>query len=166
MESINPHNDWNPHTAKFDADIAVLRLNEDVTFGMYIQPVCLASISRNLVHFSDGIIIGFGKTEKAGPHSNVPMKANTPIRKSDDCYNEFPSILNIASRRTFCGGFANGTGACNGDSGGGLTVVQDDVHYLRGIVSASLHGTEYGCDVESYSIFTDVKNFIAYLKGF
>jgi len=93
------------------------------------------------------------------------MKANTPIRKADDCYNEFPSLSNIASHKTFCGGFANGTGACTGDSGGGLTVVQDDVHYLRGIVSASLHGTDYECDVKSYNIYTDIRYYMNFIKG-
>jgi len=166
VKSIHPHDDWNPHTAKFDADIAVLRLSEDVSFGTYIQPVCLAKFGVSLKNYNDGIVIGFGKSENSFSHSNVPIKANIPIRTSEDCYAEYPSILNIASRRTFCGGFANGTGACTGDSGGGLTVVQDDVHYLRGIVSASLHGAEYGCDVESYSIFTDMKFFLNFIKKF
>ncbi|KAL7011481.1 hypothetical protein ACKWTF_014277 [Chironomus riparius] len=165
VESIHIHNAWNPHTIKYDADIAVLKLSGNVTFGTWIQPVCIAKFNAPLSYFKTGIVVGFGKTEKAGTHSNVPMKANTPIRESDDCYNEYPSLIKIASHKTFCGGFANGTGACTGDSGGGLTVVQDDVHYLRGIVSASLHGTDYGCNVESYSIFTDVKFFLPFMKN-
>jgi len=166
VESIHVHNQWNPHTTQFDADIAVLKLSVDVTFGTWIQPVCIAKLVAPLKNTNKGVIVGFGKSEKSAPHENVPMKANTPIRSSDDCYAEFPSLIKLATYRTFCGGYANGTGACTGDSGGGLTVVQDDVHYLRGIVSASLHGTEYGCDVESYSIFTDIKNYLPFLKSF
>ncbi|KAL7011478.1 hypothetical protein ACKWTF_014276 [Chironomus riparius] len=166
VESINPHNNWNPHTVKYDADIAVLRLNEDVSFSTYIQPVCLASLSMSLSPFKNGIVVGFGKSETSYSHENVPIKANTPIRSAQDCYNEFPSILNIASRRTFCGGYANGTGACTGDSGSGLTVVQDEVHYLRGIVSASLKDETYGCDLNSYSIFTDLKFYLNFIKKF
>lgn len=140
-------------------------MNEAVKFGAWIQPVCLPKVSAPLKNFNYGEVVGFGKFDKSGKHSNIPRKANTPIRKSDDCYNEFPQLLNIASHKTFCGGFANGTGVCNGDSGGGLTVIQDEVHYLRGIVSASLHGTEYGCDVESYSIFTDIRYYFNFIKG-
>lgn len=156
---------WNPTTRKFDSDIAVLKMNEAVKFGTWIQPVCLPKISKILKNFNYGEVVGFGKFDKSGMHSNIPRKANTPIRKSDDCYNEFPQLSNIASHKTFCGGFANGTGVCNGDSGGGLYVVQDDVYYLRGIVSASLHGTDYGCDVESYSIFTDIRFHLNFIKA-
>ena len=127
--------------------------------------MCLPKVSAPLKNFNYGVVVGFGKSETSGPHENIPKKAETPIKSSDDCYSEFPSLLNIASHRTFCGGFANGTGSCTGDSGGGLTVVQDDVHYLRGIVSASLHATEYGCDVKSYSIFTDIRFFVNFIKG-
>ncbi|CAH1733773.1 unnamed protein product [Chironomus riparius] len=165
VSNIRVDRNWNPNSKKFDADIAVLELNEEAKFGTWIQPVCLPKISAPLKNFKFGEVVGFGKTEKEGTHSNFPMKANTPIRKSDDCYNEYPTLLNIASHKTFCGGFANGTGACTGDSGGGLTVVQDDVHYLRGIVSASLHGTDYECNVESYSIFTDIRYYFNFIKN-
>ncbi|XP_070502074.1 coagulation factor X-like [Chironomus tepperi] len=163
--SIDIHNQFNPQEEDLDADIAVLKLSVDVAFSDWIQPVCIAKIMAPLKNFHDGVVVGFGRTEKSGRHSNVPTKVSIPIRDRGDCYNEFPSLKNIASHRTFCGGYADGTGACTGDNGGGLTVVQDNVHYLRGIVSASIHGTDYGCDVQSYAIYTDVKNFITYLKG-
>jgi len=163
VSSIRIDRNWNPYSSKLDADIAVLETNEEVKFGTWIQPVCIAKVSAAIKNFNYGIVVGFGKTEKHGAH--FPWKAYIPIRNSVDCYNEFPSLLNIASHKTFCGGFANGTGACTGDSGGGLTVVQDDVHYLRGIVSASLHGAEYGCDVESYNIYTDIRYYMNFIKS-
>jgi hypothetical protein len=160
------HLQFDPYSNQLDADIAVLKLSVDVTFGTWIQPVCIAKILAPLKNFNEGVVVGFGKTEKQGTHLNVPTKTNMPIKTVEVCYSEFPSLDKLASYRTFCGGFANGTGACTGDNGGGLTVVQDGVYYLRGIVSASLHGTNYGCDVESYSIFTDVKNYLPFLKDF
>jgi secreted trypsin-like serine protease len=165
VSDIRIDRNWNPNAKKFDSDIAILKMNEEIKFGTWIQPVCIPKISAPIGNIKFGEVVGFGKYDRSGLHSNIPKKANTPIRKSDDCYNEFPELLNIASHKTFCGGFANGTGVCTGDSGGGLTVIEDDVHYLRGIVSASLHGTDYGCDVQSYSIFTDVRFFYTLIKN-
>ena len=123
VESIHTHNNWNPMVERFDADIAVLILNEEVEFNHYIQPACMAKVGINIKDFTEGVIVGFGKTENSVAHSDVPRKADTPIKKSIDCYHEFPRLVNIASYRTACGGHANGTGSCTGDSGGGLTVV-------------------------------------------
>jgi hypothetical protein len=164
VQSIEINPKWNPLGGKFDADIAVLVLDEDVEFNYYIQPVCITRSGKDIVHYTDGIIVGFGKSERSNSHENVPIKANTPIRTAQDCYDEFPSLLNIASHRTFCGGFANGTGSCTGDSGGGLTIVSNGRHYLRGIISASLYAQEYGCDVNSYSIFTDMRFFVKFVN--
>lgn len=164
VQSIEIHPTWNPLGDKFDADIAVLVLDEDIEFNYYIQPVCLTKSGKNLLSYTNGIIVGFGKSEKSKSHENVPMKAKTPIRTSEDCYHEFPNLLNIASHRTFCGGFANGTGSCTGDSGGGLTIVSYGRHFLRGVISASLYAQEYGCDVNSYSIFTDMRFFIPFVN--
>lgn len=48
--------------------------------------------------------------------------------------------------------FLIGTGAANGDSGGGLTFVHDDLHYLHGVVSTKVK------DVNSFITFTDISN--------
>ncbi|KAL7011483.1 hypothetical protein ACKWTF_014279 [Chironomus riparius] len=159
---VNPK--WNPIAERYDADIAILMLNEEVTFGYYIQPVCIAKISADIKNMHDGVIVGFGKSESSVSHENVPRKASTPIQKSENCFDKFPNMAGIASHRTFCGGNANGTGSCTGDSGGGLTVIDNGRHFLRGIVSASLYANKYGCDVNSYAIFTDVRFFTSFIK--
>lgn len=164
VESIHLNQNWNQFSEKFDADIAVLVLAEDVEFTNFIQPACMARTKNQLISFTDGIIVGFGKSESSKSHENVPKKANTPIKTAEDCYSEFPKLVNIASHRTFCGGFANGTGACTGDSGGGLTVISDGRHFLRGIVSSSLYADTYGCDVNSYSLFTDMRFYAKFVN--
>jgi len=35
------HDEWKPKSERYDADIAVLRLNESVAFSTKIQPICL-----------------------------------------------------------------------------------------------------------------------------
>ena len=48
--------------------------------------------------------------------------------------------------------FLIGTGAANGDSGGGLTFVRDGLYYVYGIVSSKAK------EENSFIIFTNVSN--------
>ena len=61
---------------------------------------------------------------------------------------------------SFCAGWTNGTGVCNGDSGGGLVLQKPNtsIWEIHGIVSISPRrlGSIY-CDVNYYTIFTKVK---------
>jgi secreted trypsin-like serine protease len=54
---------------------------------------------------------------------------------------------------------------CAGDSGGGILVKVSNVYYLRGIVSSSLLTNDYECDVDSYSVFTNVLKFTNWIKS-
>ena len=69
----------------------------------------------------------------------------------------------MLSPRTFCGGYANGTGMCTGDAGSGLAVVHENRHYLRGIVSASLLNAYAKCDHTKHSIFTNILSFYGWI---
>lgn len=164
VNKILVHSTWNPQVERYNADIAVLILEQDVIFSSYIQPVCLPKYGNKMKNLNDGVIVGFGKSESSVSHANVPSKASTPIQDSGNCFSKFPTLAGISAHKTFCGGNANGTGACTGDSGGGLTVVSNGRHFLRGIVSASLYANKYGCDVDSYAIFTDMRFYIAYVR--
>jgi len=68
------------------------------------------------------------------------------------------------SNRGFCGEYANRTGVCDGDSGGGLIVEHNNRHYLRGIVSFSLYGEFNGCD--SYSTYADILKFYDWIASY
>lgn len=60
---------------------------------------------------------------------------------------------------SFCGGWGNGTGVCNGDSGGGLVLQMPNstLWEVHGVVSVSPRrlGTSF-CDPNFYTIFTKV----------
>jgi secreted trypsin-like serine protease len=164
VKKIYVHSTWNPQVEKYKGDIAILMLDEQVTFSSYVQPVCLPKLGSDMKDVTEGVIVGFGKSESSISHENEPKKAFTPIQKSEECFSKFPNLAGISSVKTFCAGNANGTGSCTGDSGGGLTVVNHGRHFLRGIVSASLYATKYGCDVNSYAIFTDMRFYLSFVK--
>ena len=98
-------------------------------------------------------------------HENIPKILETPIHKNEDCFLKNYVLAKLSSKRTFCGGTGTGTGVCNGDSGSGIIITDGNVFYLRGIVSSSLIGGLYGCDVDNYSVFTDVTKYINWING-
>lgn len=64
----------------------------------------------------------------------------------------------------FFSGFRNGSGPCNGDSGGGFMLQKNDRWTLRGIVSTSLLDQETRtCDLTNYVVFTDTSKFLDWL---
>jgi len=110
---------------------------------------------------TDGIVAGFGKSEHK-ESENIARVIPSPIHSYDVCANssDHESLL---TRRTFCGGYKNGTSVCRGDSGNGLMVRHNGIYYLRGIVSSSLYDPYIGCNINTYSIFTDVLNFYGWI---
>ena len=166
VQRIIVHPDWNPLTEAYDADIAVLVLEREVTFNEHIQPVCLVTPKSNIAVLATGVVVGYGKSEdETKRHENIPKILDTPIHTNENCFLDHHALLKISSRRTFCGGTGTGIGVCRGDSGGGLFVKYGSAYYIRGIVSSSIIGGPYGCDVDVYSVFTDVTKYIDWING-
>jgi len=164
VKATHIHHDWNPHFDSFDADIAILELLRPVHFDEYIQPICLAEPDSEAASINIGYVVGFGKSEKA-IKEDVARIVGTPILSSRVCGTNSQIHQQLVSNRGICGGYANGTGVCNGDSGSGLVVEHKGTYYLRGIVSASLDGDIEGCNLYKYSIFTDILRFYRWIKS-
>ncbi|KAL7011003.1 hypothetical protein ACKWTF_014041 [Chironomus riparius] len=165
IDTIFPHPRWNPMVEKFDYDIAVIVLEEEVHFNNYIQPICLPNNNKIVKSITMGTVIGYGKTEdRSKQFSNIPKRAQAPIYNYESCVRKFSDLQSIASKTTFCGGHANGTGACTGDSGSGLFVSHNNIFYLRGLVSSSQNNNEIGCDVKKYAVYTNVTKFIEWIN--
>jgi len=166
VQNINVHPDWNPKTKTYDADIAVMVLETEVIFGKHIQPICLMDLSSTFARLTDGLVVGYENDEDPKKlHLNIPKSISMPIHQNEDCFLKYPSLVTLSSKRTFCGGAGDGTGVCRGDSGSGLVVTDGSAYYLRGIVSSSLINMTYGCDVDTYLIFTNVLDFTDWINS-
>jgi len=51
------HKGWNNMVDSYDGDIAVLRLNQTITFGVKIQPVCLPDGEKFIGGSSNGSVV-------------------------------------------------------------------------------------------------------------
>ena len=164
VERIVPHHHWNPKTPTFDADIAVLELKNEIQFTVYIQPICLISSDAVQEEITKGYVVGYGKSEdRSKLHEETPKIIETPIMDFNNCSDTFSDLQSLLSNRMFCGGYANGTGTCTGDSGSGLYVEHDGTYYLRGVVSSSLYNYLNECNVNKPSAFTDAVDFYIFM---
>ncbi|XP_070508967.1 uncharacterized protein [Chironomus tepperi] len=163
VKATHVHHEWNPNVDSYDADLAILELENEIPFTQFIQPICLVKPGSEIAHNNLGYVTGFGKSERSDVE-DIARLVKTPIHDYQACGTENKILQSLISNRAFCGGFANGTGVCTGDSGSGLIVVHDNRHYLRGIVSASLYGGINGCNLHEYSIFTDILGFYGWIR--
>jgi secreted trypsin-like serine protease len=166
VHDIVIHPDWNLNDDdKYDADIAVVVLQDDVTFGPGIQSVCLPPASFDEVS-GTGVVTGWGRTQSSGQStSDVPIKLEIPAVNASHCYTNEVELANIASNRMFCGGFQQqAKGICNGDSGSGFYQKKSSNWQVLGIVSGSLIDFDHGCDVNKFSLFTNVARFTGWIE--
>lgn len=155
------HPDWKFDEDKFNADIAIAVLKDPVGFSNQIQPVCLP-VARSQAPVGRGYVIGWGKATVEAHYDETPNKLSLPIVNASYCYTRFPRLSIYSSHRAFCAGYENEErGSCTGDSGGGFLMKDEKEFFwsVYGIVSGSLWDEKYGCDVNSFAIYTNVALF-------
>lgn len=157
------HPNWKTLTINFDADIALIQLANQVSFTDLIYPICLPSqtlVSRG----GNGFIAGWGKSESNALHENITRELELSINTNEECFLKNSRFAQISSRNTFCAGTENESGPCQGDSGGGLFILDQNRWFLKGIVSSSF--VVLGkCDVTQDAVFTNVPKYISWING-
>lgn len=154
VDKVDIHPDWNPNAESYDADIAILTLDNDVVFNDYIQPICLMDQYSELASITDGIVLAHPTADDAIA-MNTPKMIKTPIQSQEYCFFVNFELSKFSSARTFCGGYANGTEFCRGNNGATFSISNDDIHYLRGMASLMLFDG-YKCDEKSFTVYTNI----------
>lgn len=167
-QQIVIHHDWDHNDEKYDADIALVILKDVVEFNLYIRAVCLPSSGYTEVT-ENGTIVGWGKKyDGTGKyHEPEPSKLVIPAINGSHCYTTFNLLAHYGTNRAFCGGYENqGKSPCAGDSGGGFYTFDklSKAWIAYGIISGSLVDDDFGCDINKFSIYTNVSWFIDWIK--
>lgn len=103
--SVSIHPDWDPHSEKYDADIAVVHLNSKVIFTRFINAICLPTPTQNVFEVF-GTVVGYGVTEnsvKKVPERSPKFLTIKSVTQ-EDCIFSHESLRRISSKRTFCAG--------------------------------------------------------------
>lgn len=156
----------------YGSDIALIEIDGFVRFSEYLLPICvdwnLDEITSHLNDQSIGIVVGLGMNENL-TYSDSMRVTTMPVVDSRKCAeshsNDFRKYITLT---TFCAGWANGTGVCNGDSGAGLIFPMTKIPNrwcLQGIVSLSPRRLSTAfCDPHQYSIFTKVGFYVKWIR--
>lgn len=158
---ISLHPDWDVNNDRYDADVAVLVLSKNVTFTTEIGHVSLPP--DNVIFEASnidvrGTIVGWGLTDNATIHEEIPRQAHIGTYDHSHCFLTYTSISRLSSARTFCAGSEDGNPS-RGDSGGGFFVCTDNVWAQYGIISTIITDSEGNVPRTSVGVYTNVRSF-------
>jgi secreted trypsin-like serine protease len=120
-------------------DVSVIRLSKPVTFGRYIQPVCLHQGSPKYDTGSmHADVMGWGQVSAKGRPSDILNTVRVRILTNKECVKAYgnKAPAGITSGMVCAGG--NGRDSCKGDSGGPLVLTinsQTQTRQQIGVVS-------------------------------
>ncbi|XP_045901319.1 complement C1r-A subcomponent-like isoform X1 [Micropterus dolomieu] len=170
--SVHVHPDYNnlDDALDYNNDIALIKLQDPITFNSSIMPVCLPAEGATYVTGMMGLVSGFGVTEAAGNTRILTNKlkyVHLPVVEQETCSNsitllkrtksDVPSLTN----NMFCAGVPEGKkDSCQGDSGGPFTLSEDGRFWAAGIVSWGVNCGQKG----TYGVYTRVANYLDWIN--
>lgn len=152
------HENYNPNTLA--NDVALLRLPVAPTMSRTIQVIPLAPASWTDLNRVPVRASGFGLTTNMGQTSDNLLKVNLVGVTNQECRNTYGNTI-MAS--TLCATWTtrSGQSTCSGDSGGPLTAVSGNQHYLVGVVSFVVRNQ---CDSGRPSGYARVTSFTNWIN--
>ncbi|XP_047453842.1 complement C1r-A subcomponent-like [Mugil cephalus] len=170
VSSIHVHPDYNNlQGTDYNNDIALIKLQDSITFSSSVMPVCLPAEGAAYDTGTLGTVSGFGVT-KVGSTQKITNKlqyVRLPVVDQEICRNSINSakisrdgVPDLTSNM-FCAGIPDGTkDSCQGDSGGPFTFSENGRFWVAGIVS---WGIECGLS-ETYGVYTKVSNYLDWIN--
>ncbi|CAH1785597.1 unnamed protein product, partial [Owenia fusiformis] len=143
--------------APYPNDIALIKLQQPVTFNDYIQPACLPEDPNMSVTTEDNCLItGWGSTQDTG-NNKLLQELVVPIWSKEDCAARWGQSYILDTH--ICLGTGE-TGACNGDSGGPLNCKKNGKWYLAGATSWGYRG----CTEPDYpDVYTRISKYVDWI---
>ncbi|KAJ0182568.1 hypothetical protein K1T71_001937 [Dendrolimus kikuchii] len=140
-------------------DIALLTLDQPLTFTKNIRPICLPTGGR-IYAGTTATVIGWGSLRESGPQPSVLQEVSIPIWTNSECRLKYGAAApgGIVDHM-ICAGKAS-MDSCSGDSGGPLMVSEGGIWYQVGVVSWGI-----GCGKGQYpGVYTRVTSFLPWIQ--
>ncbi|XP_055643811.1 chymotrypsin-C-like isoform X2 [Toxorhynchites rutilus septentrionalis] len=166
VDKIVIHRGYMPLT--YENDLAIIKLAVPAIFTPYVQPACLwkRDDGRPLPNWDrqPGTVVGWGLTD-SNKIATTLNTAHMPVVDVHECLKSDRTFFGrLIYFKSFCAGYKNGTGVCNGDSGGGMFFTVNDQWCLRGVVSFSnTLDSKAICNLKQYVGFTDAGQYLEWI---
>ncbi|CAJ1062511.1 complement C1r-A subcomponent-like [Xyrichtys novacula] len=168
--SVYIHPDYNnPNSIDYNHDIALIKLQDQLTFGPSVMPICLPAEDATYITNTAGVVSGFGQIDSGqGRLSTNTLKfVELPVVDQERCHT---SMNEAKTRRSnvpdltdnmFCAGRPEGgKDSCQGDSGGPFALWNGKQYWAGGIVSWGV-----GCGLKGvYGAYTKVTNYVGWIN--
>ncbi|KAI1287413.1 Transmembrane protease serine 9 [Halotydeus destructor] len=135
-------------------NVSLLQLNSDGPVDKYYSPICLPKKQGATETVSTFLSAGWGRTSPGGQSSNL-MKVLKLSRTSGQC-----STSDKAD--TICTATASGS-LCQGDEGAPLIYLDNNLHYLGGVLTAT--STE-SCISGRANAYTDTRKILDWVQAY
>ncbi|NXA84781.1 FA9 factor, partial [Thryothorus ludovicianus] len=155
-----PHPTYDASINEYHNDIALLELEQPLTFNSYVTPICLGSreFTNALLKQGMGTVSGWGKKFFRGRKATTLQVVKVPFVDRPTCLKSTSTTI---LQNMFCAGFPTGDkDTCEGDSGGPYTTEIEGTWFLTGITS---WGEECALPGK-YGIYTRVSKYVKWIK--
>nr|XP_040241026.2 brachyurin-like [Anopheles coluzzii] len=142
-------------------DVALVLLNSRITYTSRVQPIRLPARTdtRQFGGFT-GTVSGFGRTTDSSQATSATLRfTSNPVLTNAECITSWGFAL--AQSQNVCLKASGGRSACNGDSGGPLTVDSNGVLQI-GVVSFV---SAAGCASGRPSVYARVTYFLPWINA-
>ncbi|KFB40352.1 hypothetical protein ZHAS_00007846 [Anopheles sinensis] len=158
--SIFVHPQYSAGNYRFD--VAIIRLGTTIVFNEWVQPVRLPARSdTRLFEGTIGTVTGFGRiSDSTTTFATILRYTSNPVLSNEDCLGFWSSLL--VEPQNVCLSGAGGRSACNGDSGGPLTIRETHRTIQIGVTS---FGSGNGCMRGTPSVYARITFFQDWIRA-
>jgi secreted trypsin-like serine protease len=161
VKTITLHPEWAQEADRFDSDLAILELENRITFTRNIRRICLPEPNQGVIN-RNGTVVGYGLTE-TGSLSDIPIFAELTTKNALNCVLKDPAFATIVSGRMFCAG-EPGLTACKGDSGSSFTELNEIERFtVIGVVSSTIIRNGPACNPDVPTAYTSIPFFVDWI---
>ncbi|KAF2895317.1 hypothetical protein ILUMI_10855 [Ignelater luminosus] len=130
------HQEYNPENKSQYNDIALLRLNKEVTFTDSVKPLCLPTSEMLSITYdkTNAILAGWERNPTTA-ESKIMHKVTLPVTTNSECSTIYKSPGIIIESSQLCAGGEDNTANCLELGGMSLISAKDSNYFSIGIIS-------------------------------
>ncbi|VVC37437.1 Serine proteases, trypsin family, serine active site,Peptidase S1, PA clan,Serine proteases, trypsin [Cinara cedri] len=148
-------------------DIALFKLDRDVTFSAFVRPICLNSDPS--LNPEKAVASGWGNVETGGSPSEHLLKVTLELVPASQCNNTYKDQRRylpngIIDESQICAGFSeDGKDTCRGDSGGPIQIKNNAYECMYTQIGITSFGRFCGI-ANTPGVYTRVSKYISWIE--